>query len=112
MKIGAWEAVEPIGEYNVGDEVPAHKAEVWDQMYVVSPVRRVGTEEPKPASKDKDENEDFESELRAIKGIGRKTAQDVVAIYPGRESLLEAIDSGETLPVRDDVEEKLRKHFA
>lgn len=109
--MSAWEAVEPIGEYNAGDTVPAHKAEVWDKMYVRSPVRRVGTEDKRPASSDEDE-EDFEAELRSVKGIGRKTAADINLVFPTRDSLLEAIESGATLPVRDDVEAKLRKHFA
>lgn len=53
----------------------------------------------------------FENELSQIKGIGNKTAKDIVKVYKDQESLLEAIKQSESLPFRDDVADKLRNHY-
>jgi len=34
-------AVEKIGPYNIGDEVPEAQAKVWEMMYKKSPVKRM-----------------------------------------------------------------------
>jgi len=51
-------------------------------------------------------DDDFYKELKAINGIGKKTAQDIVT-WGTKEKLCEAIELGAGLPFRDDVEEKL-----
>ena len=48
-------------------------------------------------------------ELEEIKGIGEKRAEDIVAVYPTKGSLLEAISSKAKIPFRDDVVEKLKE---
>lgn len=52
---------------------------------------------------------DFMKELISIKGIGKKTAQDIMQHYPTKEALLENLDY---LGLRDDVEEKLKEAYA
>lgn len=57
------------------------------------------------------ETKQFEEELTKIKGLGKKTAKDLVKVYPTKAALKKAIQSGEDIPVRDDVESKLKKKF-
>jgi hypothetical protein len=47
------------------------------------------------------------NEIQDIKGIGQKTAKDILSAYPTEASLKEAISSGKNLPFRDDIVEKL-----
>lgn len=54
-------------------------------------------------------NEDYKNKLIAVKGIAEKTALDIMRVYPTEESLKKAIDNGENLPVRDDIERKLKE---
>jgi len=53
---------------------------------------------------------DFLKELKAIKGIGKKTAEDI-ALWSNREDLIERVKRGDKLPFRDDIEDKLRKVY-
>ena len=52
----------------------------------------------------------FYDELRKIKVIGPKTAEDIVE-WGTREKLIEAIKSKEHIPFRDDVAWKLRRKY-
>lgn len=52
----------------------------------------------------------FFKELQEIKGIGKKTAEDIVA-WGTKEKLIEAINKKEKLPFRNDVADKLNKKF-
>ena len=52
----------------------------------------------------------FFKELTKIKGIGAKTAKDIIA-WGTKEKLIEVISKKEKLPFRDDVELKLRKKY-
>ena len=52
----------------------------------------------------------FFKELKNIKGIGVRTAQDIVT-WGTKEKLLEYIQKGESLPFRDDVEVKLKRKY-
>lgn len=62
------------------------------------------------ASQDKDLKA-FSRELSSIKGIGKKTVQDIIAVYPSKEALLKEIKEKNELPFRDDVDKKLRDHY-
>ena len=55
---------------------------------------------------------DFYNELCLIKGIGKKTAKDIIKIFPDREGLKQIIKNNETLPFRDDVEKLLKKEYS
>ena len=52
----------------------------------------------------------FFKELIKIKGIGKKTAEDIVT-WGTKEKLIEAIKLEKNLPFRDDIDIKLRKKY-
>lgn len=66
---------------------------------------KVETKQLEPIKK----NEEFSKKLREIDGIGKKTAEDIIKVYPTEEQMINAIKSKEHLPFRDDVVEKLNK---
>ena len=51
--------------------------------------------------------DDFFKELCSIKGIGKKTAEDIIQIFPNSEHLKNTIHKNEKLPFRDDVSKTL-----
>lgn len=55
-------------------------------------------------------DDSFFEELKSIKGIGKKTAEDIVD-WGTKEKLLEKIKSKEHLPFRDDVEKLLEEKY-
>ena len=55
-------------------------------------------------------DDSFLEELKSIKGIGKKTAIDIVLGYPTRDLLVDALKMGR-VAVRDDVELKLREKY-
>lgn len=54
---------------------------------------------------------DFSEELQKIKGIGKKTAKDIMAVYATKEELLKAIEMKEHIPVEDSIEELLYEQY-
>lgn len=64
-----------------------------------------------PEAEPADLTDAYFDELTSIKGIGNKTAEDITAAYPDKESLIKAIVDKEKLPFDDDVERKLKKKF-
>ncbi len=50
-------------------------------------------------------------ELEEIKGIGKKSAEDIVAVYPTRGSLLEAIANKAHIPFTENTVTLLKKEF-
>jgi len=65
--------------------------------------KKVGEQEQDPQ---------FKKRLTEIKGIGKKTAQDILNVYPTEQSLKEAIKQGEHLPFRNDIEKKLKWKYS
>ena len=60
------------------------------------------------------ESKDFLKELIKIKGIGRKTAEDITKIFPVREELIKKIRAStdtNALPIRDDLAISLYKRY-
>jgi len=49
--------------------------------------------------------------LSKIKGIGKETVKDISSIYESMEDLISALKAGKNLPLRNDVEDKLRKEL-
>ena len=117
-------AKENIGEYKKGDTVPDEKAQVWSQMYAESPVELVNSkiseqssEKPhrtatpvKRASKKKPSFSSFKRRLRKINGIGDKTVDDILILYPSVEALKKGIERN-ILPFHDHISRLLVKHF-
>lgn len=54
---------------------------------------------------------DFFKELCSIKGIGKKTAMDIVQIFPDRGELKNKIKFNESLPFRDDISKILEDEY-
>lgn len=65
----------------------------------------------KAISKEPKQEKGWFKELEDIKGIGEKIAKDVVAVYPTKGSLLEAIASKAHIPFPDNAVELLKKEF-
>ena len=57
------------------------------------------------------DSKDYSRELINIKGINKKTAEDIITVFPTREDLIKAIKEKRTLPFRDDIEKKLRREY-
>lgn len=57
-----FKAIENIGDYKIGDEVPSELAKVWMKMYKVSPVKEIiGSEDASDKSEEsKEESEESE----------------------------------------------------
>lgn len=55
-------------------------------------------------------SDEYLVELKKIKGIGSKTAEDITSAY-SRTELINSIKNRKKLPFRDDVVEKLKSHF-
>lgn len=60
-------------------------------------------------SKKKDEG--YKKKLTKIKGIGSKTAEDIIAAYPTENELVTAINKGDKMPFDDDIEAALKANF-
>ena len=53
----------------------------------------------------------FWNDLLKIKGIGLKTAKDIIKVFKSEEELKFAISNDQELPFRDDIWEKLRGKY-
>lgn len=65
-------------------------------------------EKPVKAQK---EDFDFKKELMNIKGIGKKTAEDIMKVYPTLANLNDSMGLNEDLPFRDDIVDKLIEKY-
>jgi len=72
---------------------------------------KAGTKTVETKQKEIGKKKLLEKSLGKIKGIGRKTVQDIISIYPTEEDLKEAIETGEPLPFRDDVVDSINKKY-
>jgi len=54
-------------------------------------------------------SEEYVSKLLSVRGVGHKTADDIMILYPTFDDLKSGISSGDDLPLRDDVVIKLKK---
>ena len=54
---------------------------------------------------------DFQGKLEKINGIGKKTAKDIVKVFPTEQKLRLAISHDDEFPFRDDIEIKLRRKY-
>ncbi len=66
---------------------------------------------PKLQVHQKHDQNDFFKELCSIKGIGSKTAKDIIRIFPNREDLKNKIHNNENLPLRDDIAKLLEDKY-
>lgn len=54
---------------------------------------------------------EYQKKILSIKGIGKKTMQDIIKIYPFEEDLIKSIKNNEHLPFRDDICVLLKEKF-
>jgi hypothetical protein len=66
-------------------------------------------EEDWPYEESKDDI--FLKELQSINGIGKKTAEDIIGIFKTKSELFRHMDQDNELPLRNDIEDKLRGHY-
>lgn len=62
-------------------------------------------------SQDEIEKEQFKADLVSIKGIGTKSADDIIEIYENRTNLLEAVNSKDDLPFTSDIKKALEAAY-
>ena len=60
---------------------------------------------------DQEAAEAYKKKLIDIDGIGKKTAEDIMAKYPTEKELKNAIRQGEEIHKRDDVDEAVKETF-
>lgn len=53
----------------------------------------------------------YVDKLRSIDGVGEKTAKDIIKVFPTEELLKKAIESGEDIPIRDDIAALVKDKF-
>lgn len=102
-----WVSVNHLEEVDLPEQVGLHhkfkpiafKSDIHNKKIVETKLKEVYTPDDL-----------FFKELVKIKGIGKKTAKDIVK-WGTREKLIECIKERESLPFRDDVEEKLRGKY-
>ena len=62
-------------------------------------------------SEQEGKKEEFIKELQKIKGIGSKTAKDIIAAYVTKNDLVNAIKENHDMPFDDDVVDSLKKKY-
>jgi len=58
-----------------------------------------------------DEAKEYFKKLVDINGVGKKSAEEIIAEHPTEEALKEAITKGEEIHKRDDVDAKIKEAF-
>lgn len=98
-----------VGLANGFDEV----IEVTDQSNQVKPKTTEGQIGNKKVETKQIElkKKDYQTRLEKIKGIGKKTAKDIIKVFPIEDRLIFAISHNEELPFRDDVDILLRRKY-
>lgn len=60
---------------------------------------------------EQEKKKEYKEELKEIKGVGDKIAEDIIKIFPTKEKLIEAVRANKKIPVRDDIEKKIKKRY-
>lgn len=69
-----YKAIQEIGGYQIGEEVPSDKAEVWLKMYSVAPVKKVDGKSEKSEDKKSEPSKEVESKNVMLDDyLGRNT---------------------------------------
>ena len=114
-----YKAIEEIGGYKIGEEVPADKAETWLKMYVKSPVEKIDgeSEESEPEEKEESVPEEKPSEnvmlddyLSRNTSVVKKNIEEDDLSQGQLEGLLKLEKSNKKRgQVMDAIEKKLKK---
>lgn len=89
--------------WNFGKELPI---KVEEPILIKSPKKRI-----KKKSKKSHNKFTNISDLSKIKGIGKETLSDISSLYSSIDELIEILKSNKSLPLRNDIEKKLRKEL-
>ena len=113
-----YKAIEKIGGFQIGDEVPEDKAKLWMSMYKVSPVEKVGEDvETKDSDGTTDDTEGKDSEnsdsmlddyLARGKGVVKKNVEEDNLSEDQLKKLLEMEESDKK---RGDVINAIKKRL-
>jgi len=66
---------------------------------------------PAPVDDKKKTSQLYKKKLESINGIGKKTAEDIIKMYPDEGALIDSLLLGGELPIRDDLSSKIKKKF-
>lgn len=96
----------PSYEIEFGSEPVEVSEEIAEHLVNSNPHFKIVEE-----SKDSSQYSEYKEELTKIKGIGKKTAKDIMVVFETKESLIKEIGSGKELPFDDDVTDKLKNKY-
>lgn len=98
---------------HIGDDLKLTKIEEEKDYVEAKPT----IEDPKDVDATFQEDttaEDLESyrkELIAVKGVGKKSAQQIIDEYPTKKDLLKAVQDGEEIHKHDGIDAAVKKSF-
>ena len=98
----------PSFNFIIADKPVLVNIDVADYLVNQDPDNFKISKEGVEAENSKDE---LYKELVKIKGIGSKTAKDIVKQYTSKEDLISAIKAGASIAVDDNIEEILKKEY-
>lgn len=53
----------------------------------------------------------YKAKIESIKGVGQKTAKDLIQVYPTEVHLIKALKSDKDIPIRDDLAKLIKRKF-
>lgn len=98
-----------ISTDDIKSDVQEEMEDVKDVEKNVKIVKKV-SKKSKNKVKKKSKFESLE-ELVKIKGIGKETVEDIKSIYNNLDNLIDKLNSGDKIPLRNDIVIKLRKEL-
>lgn len=120
-----YKAIKKIGGYQIGEEVPADKAEIWLKMYSVPQVKKVNgnsekpegnlvtnemLDEPEPSKKESSKNVMLDDYLGRNTNVVKKNIEDDDLSKEQLTNLLELEKSGKKRKVViEAIKRKLKK---
>ena len=99
----------PSYEIEFGSEPIELSEEIARHLVSTNPHFEIVEEQKEPEVKELDL--EYKNELEKIKGIGKKTARDIMTVFKNRSTLIEAIKRGDQLSFQDDICELLVKKY-
>lgn len=105
---------DPLPEEKEEIVIDDHKKKGEEQKEEKEEVVGVGSsasEEEKTEEKNDKDYPDLKLTLMSIKGVGEKTALDLMNIWPNIEALQKDIENEEHLPCRDDIAKILKEVY-
>lgn len=111
-----WHSIRP-GEIA---DIPQYIGEAYNLTPIeeeapIEPQEDEKTTEDQPNVGDEPNEEESEEtyfkRLVSINGVGKKTASDVINRYPTEDELIQGIEAGDEIHIRDDIDAKIKAEF-